>query len=132
VESSAALIVYFFLGRNFGIKPPRGMISSIDMYNLLREKIGDQQAKTLTDYVEQRVYESFEKEKEWFATKSDIYAVKEDIYAVKEDVQSVKLEVAAVRQSVVEVKAELLKWMITLFTPFYVGMIVFLIKLFWK
>jgi len=94
------------------------MISSIDMYNLLREKIGDQQAKTLTDYVEQCAWQSIEREKDRLATKEDIYAVKQDI--------------ATVQQSVVEVKAELLKWMMVLFMPFYVGMIVFLIKLFWQ
>lgn len=62
----------------------------------------------------------------------DRLVTKEDIYTLKEDVQSVRLEVAGMRKNVVEVKADLLKWMIMLFTPFYVGMIVFLIKLFWK
>jgi len=36
----------------------------------------------------------------------------------------------ATKQDLSETKAELLKWMIILFAPFYVGMIVFLVKQF--
>ena len=91
------------------------MISSIDMYNLLREKIGDQQAKLLTDYVEQCTVESFEKERGYLATKLDIAELRTEL----------KTEISAA-------KTEMLKWMIVLFMPFYVGMIVFLIKFFWQ
>ena len=98
------------------------MISSIDMYNLLREKIGDQQAKLLTDYVEQCTVESFEKERGYLATKIDIAGVKTDIAEIKAEL---KTEISAA-------KTEMLKWMLMLFMPFYVGMIVFLIKLFWN
>ena len=54
-------------------------LSSIDMYNLLREKIGDQQAKSLTDYIEQRIEQSFEKEKSGLATKIDIAKLREEL-----------------------------------------------------
>ncbi len=77
-------------------------ISTIDLYNLLKEKIGEQQAKALTEYVEQKVDASFENAKENLGTKKDLY----------------------------ETKAGFLKWMIVLFAPFYIGMIVFLIKQF--
>ena len=75
-------------------------ISNIELYNLLRSKIGETEAKTLTEFIE--VKDSFEQEKSHLATKQDIS----------------------------EAKAELLKWMIVLFAPFYVGMIVFLVKQF--
>ena len=77
-------------------------ISNIDLYNLLKTKIGEVEAKTLTEFIEVKVKDSFEQEKSHLATKQDIS----------------------------EAKAELLKWMIVMFAPFYVGMIVFLVKQF--
>lgn len=68
------------------------------MYNLLREKIGDQQAKSLTDYIEQRVEQSFEKEKSNLATKEDI---------------------ANLRAEMKEQKSEIIKWMFI----FWIGQI---------
>ena len=41
-----------------------------------------------------------------------------------------KEEVARLDTKISEVKAEILRWMVMLFFPFYVGMIVFLIKQF--
>lgn len=86
-------------------------LSSIEMYNLLRDKIGEPQAKALTEYVENKVETKFERAKEQLATKEDIVRLKGDL--------EVKIS---------DTKAELLKWMIVLFIPFYIGMIVFLIK----
>ena len=43
--------------------------------------------------------------------------------ATKEDIFQLRVELK-------EQKADLLKWMIVLFAPFYIGMIVFLIKQF--
>ncbi len=51
-------------------------ISEIQLYNILREKIGDQQAQTLTDYVESRIDREFEKNKSVLSTKSDILELK--------------------------------------------------------
>lgn len=84
-------------------------ISSIELYDLLRNKIGETEAKTLTEYLEVKVKDTFEHEKSSLATKEDI---------------------ARLETKVSESKAELLKWMIVMFAPFYVGMIVFLVKQF--
>lgn len=73
-------------------------ITSVDMYNLLREKIGDQQAKTLTEYVEQRIEASIDKEKSILSTKEDI---------------------ANLRVEMKEQKSELIKWMFI----FWIGQI---------
>ena len=51
-------------------------ISEIQLYNILGEKIGDQQAQTLTDYVESRIGREFEKNKSVLSTKSDILELK--------------------------------------------------------
>lgn len=73
-------------------------ISSIEMYNILKGKLGENEAKALTEYVESKVEKSFEKE--------------EDVLAAKEDV--VRLEV-----KISEVKSEIIKWMFI----FWVGQI---------
>ena len=93
-------------------------LSNIDLFNLLRQKIGETEAKAVTEYIEVQVTDKFETEKKYLATKEDIYIIKEDI--------------AIVRKDIAESKADLLKWMIVLFAPFYIGMIVFLVKEFMK
>jgi hypothetical protein len=69
-------------------------ISAIDMYNILRAKIGEQEAKTLTDFVESEVERRLE-------AKSVILATKDDI--------------AAVRKEISDSKVDTIKWMVGLF-----------------
>lgn len=54
-------------------------ISSIEMYNILKGKLGESEAKALTEYVESKVEKSIEKEKDILATKVDLAEVKADI-----------------------------------------------------
>ena len=91
-------------------------INTIELYNLLRNKIGEKEAQALTEYISVQVDEKL-------AEKKDVLASKEDIYKVQSQISDLKVEMK-------EQKAELLKWMIVLFAPFYIGMIVFLIKQF--
>ena len=51
------------------------------------------------------------------------FDTQKNLLATKDDITTVRIEAR-------EQKADLLKWMIILFAPFYVGMIVFLIKQF--
>ena len=73
-------------------------ISSIEMYNILKVKIGESEAKALTEYVENKIENSFEKQKDVLATKEDLY----------------KLEV-----KISESKSEIIKWMFI----FWIGQI---------
>lgn len=54
-------------------------LSSIEMYNILKGKIGENEAKALTEYVENKVEKSIEKEKDILATKIDLAETKSDI-----------------------------------------------------
>jgi hypothetical protein len=81
-------------------------ISEIELYTLLKPKLGEKEAKILVEYVESKIDNQTEK-------KISEYQ-----------------KTLASKQDLAETKAELLKWMIVLFAPFYVGMIVFLIKQF--
>ena len=69
----------------------------------------DQDARLLVQEIEQVIDDRFQSEKSILATKSDI---------------------SEIRIEIKDTKAELLKWMIILFAPFYVGLIVFLVKQF--
>jgi hypothetical protein len=73
-------------------------ISSIEMFNILKVKLGEKETKALTEYVESQVEKSIEKEKNVLATKQDIY----------------KLEV-----KMSEMKSEIIKWMFI----FWIGQI---------
>ncbi len=57
-------------------------------------------------------------------------AEKKDVLTSKEDIFKVQNQISDLRVEMKEQKADLLKWMIVLFAPFYIGMIVFLIKQF--
>ncbi|WP_310380994.1 hypothetical protein [Flavobacterium sp.] len=54
-------------------------ISTIEMYNILKGKLGENEAKSLTEYVESKGERTFEKEKDVLATKEDLANVKSDI-----------------------------------------------------
>ena len=55
------------------------VLSSIEMYNILKGKLGENEAKALTEYVENKVERSIEKEKDILATKIDLAETKSDI-----------------------------------------------------
>ena len=59
--------------------------------------------------IEQVIYNKFQSEKDRLATKENI---------------------AHLETKIIQSKSDILKWLIVLFLPFYVGMIVFLIKQF--
>ena len=83
---------------------------SFQIYEILfRYFKSETDAKSIVTEIERVIESNFITEKEHLATKSDIAEVKIELK---------------------ETKAGLLKWMIILFTPFYVGMIVFLVKQF--
>jgi hypothetical protein len=70
------------------------VITSIDLFNVLKEKIGEQQAKSLTEYIEVKVEQKFESQKQMLAT--------------KEDVKNLEIKLA-------ETKSDLLKWVFAMF-----------------
>lgn len=74
-------------------------VTEIDLYEILKTKLGDKEAKTLVEYVEAKV------------EKKDILATKEDI--------------ALVRQELSIAKAEIIKWMFL----FWIGQLASLIAI---
>lgn len=58
------------------------LVSEIQLYEALKEKIGEEQAKAITAYVEAK----FESKKDSLATKNDIAEVKSEIVSSKIDI----------------------------------------------
>ena len=69
-------------------------ISNIYLYNLLRQKIGDTEAKAVTEYIDIQVESKFMDARATLATKEDI---------------------AIVRKEIAESKTDMIKWVFTFF-----------------
>ena len=69
----------------------------------------EEEAKQLVTSIEQVIDNKFQSEKDRLATKENI---------------------AHLETKIIQSKSDILKWLIVLFFPFYVGMVVFLIKQF--
>lgn len=54
-------------------------VTSIELYDLLKSKIGEKEAKTLVTFVEHEVENKFEQKKDTLATKVDIANVKAEL-----------------------------------------------------
>jgi len=85
-------------------------VTTLDLYNILRSKIGEGEAKALVEFVEQKVQDSFDNKKNELSTKFDISALE------------VKIE---------KTKAEIIKWMF-IFWAGQTGIMVGILALFLK
>ncbi len=47
-------------------------VAEIELYEILKSKLGDKEAKTLVEYIEAKVEKKFEEKKDLLATKEDI------------------------------------------------------------
>lgn len=54
-------------------------ITEIELYEILKTKLGDKEAKTLVEYVETKVEKKLEEKKDILATKEDLANLKADI-----------------------------------------------------
>jgi hypothetical protein len=54
-------------------------ITTIELVSALKDKVGEQQAKMLTEYVEQKITSTFQEAKEHLSTKKDLAETKADI-----------------------------------------------------
>ena len=60
-------------------------VTTIDLYNILRSKIGESEAKSLIEFVEQKVNQTLEENKDRIATKEDIHLLELKIEKVRSD-----------------------------------------------
>lgn len=99
------------------VKIRRGFmqVAEIELYEILKTKLGEKEAKTLVEYIEAKVGKELEVKKDILATKEDINALKEDINALraetKEDINGLKIEIEKVRTEMEKTRSDIIKWM---------------------
>ncbi|MDX2189513.1 MAG: hypothetical protein SFY32_06600 [Bacteroidota bacterium] len=71
-------------------------ISEFEMYELLREKMDEKQARMLVEFIEFRVEKKFEEARDVFATKDDIHRL--------------ELKIAEIHLKIAESKNDFIKW----------------------
>jgi hypothetical protein len=69
-------------------------MTDIELYELLKAKIGEKEAKGVVEYFESVVERKFESRKETFATK-------EDIRAVREEIKNLEIKMEAMRSDII-------------------------------
>lgn len=79
-------------------------VSEIQLFQILKEKVGEEQAKTLAEYVETKIEKQFD--------------LKKDVLATKQDISDLKLEMA-------NHKSEMIKWMFL----FWIGQVIVMITI---
>ncbi len=88
--------------------------TDIQLFQILKQKIGEAEAEALVSFVDAKLKESHEENLKILATKEDIFLVKADI---------IKLET-----KIAETKADMIKWMFS----FFVAMMLAIIGLYFK
>lgn len=86
-------------------------VAEIELYEILKAKVGEKEAKTLVEYIEAKVEKKFEEKKDTLAT--------------KEDIHNLKIEIEEIRTDMQKMKAEIIKWMFL----FWIGQLASLIAI---
>jgi hypothetical protein len=87
-------------------------VTAIDLFNILKIKIGEGEAKALVEYIETQVKDNLEESMNAYATKADL----------KEEVHKLEIKIEQLR-------SDLIKWMF-IFWAGQTGLLIGLIKLF--
>ena len=96
-------------------------VTTLDLYNILRLKIGESEAKTLVEFVEQKITMQVEGEIIGLSTKADLMATKTDL---KTDILNLEVKIE-------KTKAEIIKWMF-IFWAGQTGIMIGILALFLK
>ena len=118
--------------------------AEIELYEMLKPKVGEKEAKTLVEYIEAKVERKFEEKKDVLATKQDIadlkvatkqdiadlkVATKQDIadlkVATKQDIAYLKQDIANLEIKLEKTRADIIKWMFL----FWIGQLASLIAI---
>lgn len=83
------------------------------VYDIFKNKLGQQVAETVIEYIEAKAGQICEKKMELVATKDDIRHTNEDIGQLKKEMSEMKVQI-------VETKAEIIKWSFV----FWIGTII--------
>jgi actin-related protein len=85
-------------------------VAEIELYEILKEKIGEKEAKTLVEYIEAKVEKKFQEKKDILAT---------------------KLDIEELRTEMQKMKAEIIKWMF-IFWAGQIGALIAILQIFFR
>jgi hypothetical protein len=63
-------------------------VAEIELYEILKTKVGEKEAKTLVEYIETKVEKKFEEKKDILATKEDLANLRTDLMVEIEKTRS--------------------------------------------
>jgi hypothetical protein len=89
-------------------------VTTIDLFNILKDRLGESEAKTLVEFIEVQVKEHMDEGLKTYATKEDL---KEEIHKLE-----IKIE---------QVRSDMIKWMF-IFWAGQTGLIIGVLKLFFS
>ena len=105
-------------------------VAEIELYEILKTKLGEKEAKTLVEYIEAKVGKELEEKKDILATKEDINGLKIEIEKVRTgmvieiekvrtgmvvEIEKVRtgmvVEIEKVRTEMEKTRSDIIKWM---------------------
>lgn len=85
-------------------------VAEIELYEILKGKLGEKEAKTLVEYIEAKVEKKFEEKK--------------DILATKQDISNLEVKIEKTR-------SDIIKWMF-IFWAGQIGALIAILQIFFK
>ncbi len=92
--------------------------SDIQLYEMLKQKLGSQQAEALVIYVDTKLKDAHEHNLKTLATKEDLKDLKLEL---KQDIADTRLEIA-------KSKIDIIRWVFALFIPLMLAIIGLYVK----
>jgi len=89
-------------------------IAEIELYEILKERLGEKEAKALVEYIEAKVEKKFEEKK--------------DILASKEDLANLKTELMV---QIEKTRSDIIKWMF-IFWAGQIGALIAILEIFFR
>ena len=90
-------------------------VAEIELYEILKTKLGEKEAKTLVEYIETKVDKRLEEKKDVLATKQDIANLE---IATKQEIANLEVKIE-------KTKSDIIKWMFL----FWIGQLASLIAI---
>lgn len=100
-------------------------ISSLLLFQILRQKVGEKEAEALVDFVDYKIKENNEDNQKTLATKEDIHLLKEDIHLLKEDIIRVE---GKLETKIEGVRSDIVRWVF----GFFVALALMVIGLYFR
>ncbi len=96
-------------------------VAEIELYEILKSKLGEKEARTLVEYIEAKVEKKFDEKKDILATKEDLSNIKADLM----------VEIEKVRTEMQKMKADIIKWMF-IFWAGQIGALIAILQIFFR